>query len=131
MNNLKIQNLYVNINNKPILQGVSLNLRANETHILMGPNGSGKSTLAQSIAGHPDCSITGGKIVYQNKDITKFSPEKRARLGIFAAWQNPVEIPGVSMSAYLNQIETSQEKIKTQLNNLKIKKSYYIRRAFK
>lgn len=127
MNTLKIQNLYVNINNKPILQGLSLNLRANETHILMGPNGSGKSTLARSIAGHPDCSIAGGKIIYQDKDITKFSPDRRARLGIFASWQNPIEITGVAMHSYLRQLPANEKKLKEQLNSLKIKKSFLAR----
>ena len=94
---LKINNLYVSIENKGILKGVNLDIKAGEVHVVMGPNVSGKSTLAQVIAGSPMYKVHSGQITVNGKNITKLSPDKRAKLGIFLGFQNPIEIPGVSV----------------------------------
>ncbi len=104
--NLKINKLKVAIGNpfvdkstqgKEILKGVNLEIGAGQVHVVMGPNGSGKSTLAQVIAGHPAYKIESGELRIDNKIINKLSPDKRAKLGIFLGFQNPIEIPGVSV----------------------------------
>ena len=84
-----------------ILKGVDLTVRAGEVHAIMGINGSGKSTFSKVLAGHPDYTVTGGKAVFEGKDLFSLAPEERARAGIFLAFQYPVEIPGVSNSALL------------------------------
>ncbi len=104
---LKIENLHVNVNGKPILNGVSLDVRAGEVHAIMGPNGSGKSTLAQTIAGRGTFEVTKGAIRFEGKDLLPLAPEERARAGIFVAFQYPVEIPGVS-NLYLLQSALNQ-----------------------
>jgi Fe-S cluster assembly ATP-binding protein len=93
---LLIENLHVSVNDKPILNGVDLEIKAGEVHAIMGPNGSGKSTLAYVLAGREGYQITQGSIRYEDQDITALSPEQRAREGIFLAFQYPVEIPGVA-----------------------------------
>jgi len=84
-----------------ILKGVDLTVRAGEVHAIMGINGSGKSTFSKVLAGHPDYIVTGGKAIFEGKDLFSLAPEERARAGIFLAFQYPVEIPGVSNSALL------------------------------
>jgi len=98
---LEIHNLYVNVNDNPILQGVDLSVCTGEIHAIMGPNGSGKSTLAKVIAGHPNYTITQGDIIFNNEDITFTEPEERSHKGLFLAFQYPVEIPGVSNIDFL------------------------------
>ena len=94
---LEIKNLKVSIKSKEILKGIDLTVGAGQLHVLMGPNGSGKSTLAQVIAGHPSYKIIDGRLWMSGKEINKLTPDKRAKLGIFLAFQHPVEIPGVSV----------------------------------
>lgn len=105
---LKISNLHVTVEDKPILRGVDLTVNAGEVHAIMGPNGSGKSTLAQVLAGRDTFQVTAGEVVYQGRDLLALAPEIRAREGIFLAFQYPVEIPGVSnvylLKAALNAI---------------------------
>ena len=105
---LKISNLHVTVEDKPILRGVDLTVNAGEVHAIMGPNGSGKSTLAQVLAGRDTFQVTAGEVVYQGRDLLPLAPEIRAREGIFLAFQYPVEIPGVSnvylLKAALNAI---------------------------
>lgn len=113
---LIIDNLHVNTaDDKEILKGVSLTIKQGEIHAVMGPNGSGKSTLAQAIMGHPGFVITKGKILVNGKNITKLSPDKRARLGIFLGFQYPTEVPGVNFASFLrmaaNENKTNKEKI--------------------
>jgi Fe-S cluster assembly ATP-binding protein len=84
-----------------ILRGVDLEVRAGEVHALMGPNGSGKSTLAKVLAGHPHYERTAGEILYKGRDLLELDPDERARLGLFMAFQYPMEIPGVSIANFL------------------------------
>ena len=93
---LEIRNLKAGVGGKPILNGLSLEVRAGEVHAIMGPNGSGKSTLAHVLAGRESYEVTGGEVRYMGKDLLAMEPEIRAREGIFLAFQYPVEIPGVS-----------------------------------
>jgi len=98
---LEIQNLMTSINDKEILRGVNLNIKKGEIHAIMGTNGSGKSTLSKVLTGHPAYKVTNGDIFFEGKNITDFLPEERSKLGIFLAFQYPVEIPGVSNEEFL------------------------------
>ena len=100
---LQIENLHVSADDTEILKGVDLTVDRGEIHALMGPNGSGKSTLANVLMGHPDYEITDGRILFEGEDITEESPNKRANLGMFLAFQYPEEIPGVSVIQFLRQ----------------------------
>jgi Fe-S cluster assembly ATP-binding protein len=93
---LTITNLNVNVEGKPILKGINLEVKAGEVHAIMGPNGSGKSTLAQVLAGREQFEVVQGSVQYDGEDLLALKPEERARHGIFLAFQYPVEIPGVS-----------------------------------
>ena len=98
---LEIKDLRVKVEDKEILKGITLSVKAGEVHAIMGPNGSGKSTLASALAGRDYFDITHGKITYEGKDLLELAPEDRAREGIFLGFQYPVEIPGVSMVNFL------------------------------
>lgn len=98
---LSIKNLKAEINGKEILKGINLEVKAGEVHAIMGPNGSGKSTLSSVLAGREDYDVTGGQVSFNGKDLLEFSPEDRAREGLFLAFQYPVEIPGVSNVNFL------------------------------
>ncbi len=97
---LNIQNLSVRVTEKPILHNLNLSVGAGETHVLMGPNGAGKSTLGNAIMGNPHYEITDGKIFFDGKDITHDSTDKRAKAGIFLSFQNPIEVPGISLGNF-------------------------------
>lgn len=111
---LEIKDLKVSIEDKEILKGINLSVKAGEVHAIMGPNGSGKSTLASALAGRDYFNITHGKILYEGKDLTELSPEDRAREGIFLGFQYPVEIPGVSMVNFLRTAINSMRKYREQ-----------------
>ncbi len=98
---LSIKNLQASIENTPILKGINLEVKPGEIHAIMGPNGSGKSTLASVLAGREEYEVNGGSVDFQGKDLLSYSPEDRAREGIFLAFQYPVEIPGVSSTNFL------------------------------
>lgn len=107
---LGIQNLHVSVEDKTILKGVNLNVKAGEVHAIMGPNGSGKSTLAHVLAGRDGFKVDSGEVNYLGNDLLAMAPEVRAREGVFLAFQYPVEIPGVSniylLKAALNAIRS-------------------------
>lgn len=98
---VEIKDLHVSINDTKILNGVSLTIKAGEIHAIMGLNGSGKSTLSKVLAGHPDYIVNSGTITFEGHDLLSLLPEERARLGVFLAFQYPIEIPGVSNRALL------------------------------
>lgn len=100
---LEIRNLHVSAGEKEILHGVDLTLGQAETHVLMGPNGTGKSTLGYAITGNPAYTVTEGEIVFDGQDITSLSVNERAKAGIFLSFQNPPEIPSVTLSAFIRQ----------------------------
>lgn len=98
---LEIQNLHVRVEEMEILHGVDLAVGQDETHVLMGPNGTGKSTLGYAITGNPTYSVTGGSIIFNGEDITERPVNERAKKGIFLSFQNPLEVPGVTLSAFI------------------------------
>jgi len=98
---LEIKNLHANVDGREILHGIDLTIRAGEVHALMGPNGSGKSTLSQVLAGRETYEVTQGSVTYLGQDLLAMKPEERAHLGVFLAFQYPVEIPGVNNTYFL------------------------------
>lgn len=98
---LEIKNLCASVENKVILKGIDLSVKAGEVHAVMGPNGSGKSTLANVIAGRETYEVTGGTMTLKGADLLEMEPEERAQAGVFMAFQYPVEIPGVSNTYFL------------------------------
>jgi len=111
MSTLEINDLHVSVDTedgpKEILKGVTLTIKAGETHAIMGPNGSGKSTLAYSVAGHPKYQITRGTVTLDGEDALAMTVDQRARAGMFLAMQYPVEVPGVSVSNFLRTAKTA------------------------
>ena len=107
---LEIRDLHASINGKEILNGISLTIRDGEVHALMGQNGAGKSTLSNIIVGHPAYEVTSGTITFNGKDLLSIAPEERAHLGIFLSFQQPVEIPGVSMTNFMRAALNAKRK---------------------
>ena len=97
---LKIKNLHVTAAGRPVLKGLSLEMKAGEVHAIMGPNGSGKSTLSYVLAGRDGYEVTDGTVEFMGQDLLAMEPEDRAALGLFLAFQYPVEIPGVSTTTF-------------------------------
>jgi Fe-S cluster assembly ATP-binding protein len=100
---LEIKNLRASVEGTPILKGVDLTLNSGEVHALMGPNGSGKSTLTNIVFGHPAYEVTGGEVLVDGENILELEPHERARLGLFMAFQYPVEISGVTVGRFLKR----------------------------
>ncbi len=98
---LSIRNLHASVEDKAILKGLDLEVKAGEVHAIMGPNGSGKSTLGNVLAGRDAYEVTEGEVLLEGRDLLELSPEDRAREGVFLAFQYPVEIPGVSNINFL------------------------------
>lgn len=108
MSILKISDLHVSVEGKPILKGVNLEINQGEVHALMGPNGSGKSTLAYALAGHPKYEVTSGTIHIDGVELNELDANERARLGMFLAFQYPVTIPGVRVADFLRHSVTNR-----------------------
>jgi Fe-S cluster assembly ATP-binding protein len=98
---LEVRNLHATVNGVPILKGLDLTVRAGEVHAIMCPNGSGKSTFSKVLAGHPAYEVTGGEVLFEGRNLFELPADARARAGVFLAFQYPVEIPGVTNSAFL------------------------------
>ena len=106
---LEVRGLHATVEGKQILNGIDLTVRQGETHALMGPNGSGKSTLANVIMGRPGYAITDGSVVFNGEDITRLTPDERAKRGLFLAMQYPTEVPGGSV---VNFLRTAYQAVK-------------------
>jgi Fe-S cluster assembly ATP-binding protein len=98
---LEVRGLTARIGDRNILKGIDLTVRAGEVHAIMGPNGSGKSTLAKVLSGHPSYEVTGGEVLFEERNLLELAPEARARAGLFLGFQYPIEVPGVTNSAFL------------------------------
>ena len=107
---LEVKNLEVSINENQILKALNLQINKGEIHAIMGPNGSGKSTLSKVLAGHPAYSISNGDILFKGTSLLDLEPEQRSHLGIFLAFQYPIEIPGVSNEDFLRLAYNSKQK---------------------
>ena len=109
---LKIKNLHAKIDGREILKGFDLEVKAGELHAIMGPNGTGKSTLGAVITGKDGYEVTEGTVEFEGQNILELEPEERARLGIFMAFQYPIEIPGVSNANFLKAAVAEMRKAK-------------------
>jgi Fe-S cluster assembly ATP-binding protein len=107
---LEIANLHATVADKPILNGVSLDVPAGEVHAIMGPNGSGKSTLAYVLAGRPGYEVSEGGVSFNGRDLLAMAPHERAAAGLFLGFQYPVEIPGISYLQFLRESLNSQRR---------------------
>ncbi len=114
MSLLKINNLKANINGNEILHGINLEVNKGEIHAIMGPNGSGKSTLASVLAGKKEFEVTEGSVIYQNQNILELEPDERSKMGLFLAFQYPVEIPGVSNMNFLRTALNEHRKYRNE-----------------
>lgn len=119
-NLLKITGLHVSVGDKEILHGVDLTVNSDETHVLMGPNGTGKSTLGYAITGNPAYTVTEGDIVFGGESIVDMPVNERAKKGIFLSFQNPLEVPGVTLSSFIRS--ALEQKTKTRLRLWDFKK---------
>lgn len=135
---LQIKNLHVDFEQKKILKGAELFLGKNQTHFVMGPNGAGKSTLGLAVMGHPNYKIKKGRIFFQKKDIKSLSPDKRARKGIFLAFQQSAEFEGVKLFNFLRVCLTKfsdkppspflfRKAMKNNLKKLRLKEDFFSR----
>lgn len=107
---LSVKNLHASVEDKEILRGINLEVRAGEVHAIMGPNGSGKSTLASVLAGNEKYTVTEGSVEFLGRDLLSLPVEERARMGLFLGFQYPVEIPGVTMANFMKMAVSEQRK---------------------
>ena len=107
---LQINNLYATVGDKEILKGINLTIGEGEVHAVMGPNGAGKSTLAAVLTGRPGYTVTEGSITFNGKDLLTMSPEERAWAGLFLSFQYPIEIPGVTITAFMKAAVNAKRK---------------------
>lgn len=104
---LKIENLHASAGEKPIINGINLEVFPGEVHVLMGPNGAGKSTIANVIMGHPTYAVTDGTITFDGENITEEATDARARKGLFLSFQQPEEIQGITVENFLRAAKTA------------------------
>ena len=121
---LNIKNLQAKVEDKQILKGINLQVNPGEVHAIMGPNGSGKSSLASVLTGRENFEVTGGEVIFDGKDLLEFSPEDRAREGLFLAFQYPIEIPGVSN---INFLRTALNEIRAYHNEPPLEAKEFLR----
>ena len=107
---LEIKNLHASVEGKEILKGIDLSIKPGEVHALMGPNGSGKSTLSNVLVGNPQYTVTQGTVTFRGKDLLQMSAEDRSHEGLFMSFQQPVEIPGVSMNNFMRAALNAKRK---------------------
>ncbi|MDT8718082.1 Fe-S cluster assembly ATPase SufC [Clostridium sp. 19966] len=134
-NLLKIENLYSEVEDKEIMKGLSLSVNKGEIHVIMGPNGAGKSTLVNVIMGNPKYKIKSGKVFFEEEDITELKPNERAKKGIFLSFQNPEEVPGITVENFLRasksaitekpiKIMAFKKELKQKMEYLKMDEEY-------
>ncbi|WP_353099933.1 Fe-S cluster assembly ATPase SufC [Myroides odoratus] len=111
---LQIKNLHASVENKEILKGINLEVKAGEVHAIMGPNGAGKSTLSSVIAGNEAFEVTEGEMLLDGEELGELAPEERAHKGVFLSFQYPVEIPGVSVTNFIKTAINEARKAKGQ-----------------
>jgi Fe-S cluster assembly ATP-binding protein len=111
---LQIKNLHASVEDKEILKGINLEVKAGEVHAIMGPNGSGKSTLSAVIAGNDNYEVTDGVVILDGDDLADLAPEERAHKGVFLSFQYPVEIPGVSVTNFMKTAINESRKARGQ-----------------
>ena len=132
---LSVKDLHVSVAENEILHGVNLVVNPGETHVIMGPNGAGKSTLGYSIMGNPNYEVGKGSILFKGEDITDMDTANRAKAGIFLSFQNPIEVPGISLSNFIrNAVDTKtgtrarlwdfRKSLEKQMELLHMDKSY-------
>ena len=132
---LEVKDLHVSVAETEILHGINLKVGRGETHVIMGPNGAGKSTLGYAIMGSPNYEVGQGSIMFKDKDITSEEPHERAKDGIFLSFQNPIEVPGISLSNFIrNAVDTKtgtrarlwdfRKSLEKQMELLSMDKSY-------
>ncbi len=132
---LVIDNLHVSVEGKPIINGVTLEILPGQIHAIMGPNGSGKSTLAYSVMGHPKYQVTQGSLRFEGSDVKEWTPDERARKGLFLAFQYPTTVPGVSVGNFLRAslrairgndvpIREFRQQLKERMAQLKVADSF-------
>lgn len=132
---LFIDNLHVGVEGKTIINGITLEIKPGEVHAVMGPNGSGKSTLAYSVMGHPKYHVTQGAVSFGGNDIKEWTPDERARKGLFLAFQYPTTVPGVSVGNFLRAslravrggdvpIREFRQQLKEKMTQLKVGDSF-------
>ena len=116
---LNVSQLKVGVEDKEILHGVDLSLNKGETHVLMGPNGAGKSTLGYALMGNPRYEILGGKVTFNGEDLLSKNVAERSQAGLFLSFQNPIEVPGITLG---NFIRSSMEQRGKKMTYFKVKK---------
>ncbi len=132
---LNVENLSVSVENKQVLKNLNLQLNEGEVHVLMGPNGAGKSTLGNALMGNPVYTQTSGKIVFDGVDLSQESTDKQAKAGMFLSFQNPLEVPGISLESFIRsaiQQKTGervklfqfQKELQANMNLLNMNESY-------